>query len=164
MLVSSFMNLLLIVTIFSLCRSFTLSFSLSRRRPSVIATHSSDASKIVRSVGEIFDEVEDSDSSDDEENLSDEELLAMAGDWDPSIPQFNRVVLTGRVGNDPEPRYFDDGQVVLNLSLACRRKYDQLERVALGIKSGEEETDWFGLEMWGRNAEFAAKYVTKGAR
>jgi single-strand DNA-binding protein len=72
--------------------------------------------------------------------------------------------MVGRVGNDPDPRYFDDGKVVLNLSLAVKRKYHGLERKAYNIKSGEEETDWYGLEIWGRDAEYAAKYVTKGAR
>jgi single-strand DNA-binding protein len=39
-----------------------------------------------------------------------------------------------------------------------------MERQALGIKSGEEETDWYGLEIWGQTAEFVSKYVDKGAR
>ena len=45
----------------------------------------------------------------------------------------------------------EDGKVVL--SLAVKRKYRPLERQALGIKSSREETDWFGLEIFGRDAE-----------
>jgi single-strand DNA-binding protein len=119
------------------------------------------------SVGNFFDEIEpfpDEDDLGDSGYLSDEELDAAAGEWDPSIPQFNRITLTGRVGNDPDPRYFDNGKVVLNLSLAVKRKYDGYERQEKKIKSGEEETDWFGLEIWGRDAEYAAKFVTKGGR
>jgi single-strand DNA-binding protein len=96
--------------------------------------------------------------------ISDEELAASLTDWDDKIARFNTVHLVGRVGNDPEPRYFDDGKVVVNLSLASRRKYHYLERKAREIQSGEEETDWYGLEIWGQTAEYVAKFVDKGAR
>lgn len=98
------------------------------------------------------------------EPLSDEELEATLEDWDNKIARFNTVHLVGRIGNDPEPRYFDDGKVVVNLSLACKRKYHNMERKALNIKSGDEETDWYGLEIWGQTAEFVSKFVDKGAR
>jgi single-strand DNA-binding protein len=101
---------------------------------------------------------------DEEEELSDEELLATAGKFDEKIPRLNTIHLTGRVGNDPEPRYLDDGKVVLNLSLACRRKLHWEERQALDVQWGEEETDWYRLEIWSGLAEFVAKYVDKGAR
>ena len=101
---------------------------------------------------------------DEGEVMSDEELETMLGDWDERVAKLNTVHLVGRVGNNPEPRYFDDGKVVVNLSLACRRKYHYIERQALNIKSGEEETDWYGLEIWGVTAEFVSKYVDKGAR
>jgi single-strand DNA-binding protein len=94
--------------------------------------------------------------------LSDEELEATAPEWGNHVPKFSHITLVGRVGNDPDPRYFDNGKVVLNLSLAVRRKYHPLERRALKIQ--EDATDWFNLEIWGRDAEYAAKYVTKGAR
>ena len=80
------------------------------------------------------------------------------------IPKINSVTLVGRIGQDPEPRYFDDGKVVLRLSLAVKRKYHPLERAARNIAYGDEETDWFNLELWGRDAEYAGRYVTKGAR
>ena len=50
------------------------------------------------------------------------------------------------------------------MSLATNRKYVNLERQALNLKSGEEETDWYNLEIWGPTAEFVSKYVDKGAR
>lgn len=104
------------------------------------------------------------DTDEDDGLLSDEELEAMLGDWDDRVARLNTVHLVGRVGNTPEPKYFDDGKVVVNLSLACRRKYHYAERKALNIKSGEEETDWYGLEIWGQTAEFVSKFVDKGAR
>lgn len=111
------------------------------------------------------DDVDNDESDFDYEELTDQELLEMAGDWDDKIARFNTVHLSGRIGNDPEPRYFDDGSVVVNLSLASRRKYHALERQAENIKSWEdEETEWYGLEIWGQTAEFVHKYVDKGAR
>jgi hypothetical protein len=93
----------------------------------------------------------DSDLNDDDpEELTDEELEAAAGKWDEKIARFNTIQLTGRVGNTPEARYFDDGKVVVNLSLASRRKYHGMERKLNNIKMGEEETDWYGLEIWVR--------------
>jgi single-strand DNA-binding protein len=100
----------------------------------------------------------------DDDRPSDEELEAKLGNWDERVARFNTLHLVGRVGNIPEPRYFDDGNVVVNLSLACQRNYHYAERQAQGIKSGEEETDWYGLEIWGQTAEFVTKYVDKGAR
>jgi len=110
--------------------------------------------------------VEDFDGSDDDEENrpSNEELETMLDDWDERVARMNTIHLVGRIGNSPEPRYFDDGKVVVNLSLACRRKYHYLERQSKDIKTGDEETDWYGLEIWGQTAEFVSKYVDKGAR
>lgn len=100
----------------------------------------------------------------DEERLSDEDLMATLGEWDPTVPNMNTIHLTGRIGNDPVPKYFEDGKVVVNLSLASRRKYHYMERQHLNLQSGDEETDWYGLEIWGVQAEFVAKFVNKGMR
>jgi hypothetical protein len=98
-------------------------------------------------------DVQDFEDGEEDGRSSEEDLRAVLGDWDERVAKFNTVHLVGRIGNAPEPRYFDDGKVVVNLSLACRRKYHYAERQALNIKSGEEETDWFGLEIWGQTAE-----------
>jgi len=100
---------------------------------------------------------------DGEDQPSDEELQAKLGSWDERVPRFNTLHLTGRVGNSPEPRYYE-GNVVVNLSLACQRNYHYAERQDQDMKNGDEETDWYGLEIWGRTAEFVSKYVEKGSR
>jgi single-strand DNA-binding protein len=111
------------------------------------------------------------DNDDDKDiDYSDEELLAMAGDWDETVPQFNTIHLSGRVGSDPEARYLDTagsggkGGVVVNLSLAVTRKLHSQERKAFNIKFGNEDTDWYALEIWGQTAEFVNKFVDKGMR
>ena len=63
---------------------------------------------------------------------------------------INVVHLVGRVGTNPDMKYFDSGNVICRLTLAVdRRKRD----------SGP---DWFNLELWGKTAEIANSYVRKG--
>ena len=64
---------------------------------------------------------------------------------------INSVTLVGRVGRDPEVRYFESGTVVANLTMAVNRR------------SREDEPDWFNLEIWGKQAQVAADYVKKGS-
>jgi single-strand DNA-binding protein len=63
----------------------------------------------------------------------------------------NSVVLVGRVGRDPEMRYFESGRVKTSFSLAVNRP------------TKEKETDWFDIDIWGRQAEIAGEYVRKGS-
>jgi len=62
----------------------------------------------------------------------------------------NTCSLVGRVGRDPEVRYFESGSVVANLTLAAKRRK-------------EEPPDWFNLSIWGKQAQVAADYVRKGS-
>jgi single-strand DNA-binding protein len=64
---------------------------------------------------------------------------------------LNSVNLVGRVGGDPDVKYFESGKVKAKLSLAVNRQ------------SKNKETDWFELEIWGKTAEVAANYVRKGS-
>ncbi|NEQ35959.1 MAG: single-stranded DNA-binding protein [Okeania sp. SIO3I5] len=65
---------------------------------------------------------------------------------------LNVVTLVGRVGGDPNVKYFESGSVVCNLTLAVNRR-----------SSKTDQPDWFNLEMWGKTAEIAADYVRKGS-
>jgi single-strand DNA-binding protein len=65
---------------------------------------------------------------------------------------INVVTLVGRVGGDPDVKYFESGSVKCRLTLAVRRR------------SRSDEPDWFTLELWGKTAEFAANYVRKGTQ
>jgi len=64
---------------------------------------------------------------------------------------INHITLIGRAGKDPEMRYFESGMVVTKLTLAVNRP----------VKDGQ--TDWFDIEIWGKQAEIAGEYVKKGA-
>ena len=65
---------------------------------------------------------------------------------------LNVVTLVGRVGGDPDVKYFDSGSVVCNLTLAVNRQGRR-----------DEQPDWFNLKLWGKTAEVAANYVRKGS-
>lgn len=123
--------------------------------------------------GNFFDEISEPSDNNDADNMynldapqSPTEAYAALSpeEFEEHVPKINCVTLVGRIGKNPEPKYFDDGKVVLRLGLAVKRKYHPLERQVRSIKYGEEETDWFNLELWGRDAEYAGKYVVKGAR
>lgn len=64
---------------------------------------------------------------------------------------INIVTLIGRVGTDPDMKYFESGSVKCKLTLAVNRR----------TKDGEH-TDWFNLELWGKTAQVAGDYVRKG--
>ncbi len=64
---------------------------------------------------------------------------------------INSVVIVGRVGQDPEMRYFESGKVKTSISLAVNR----------GSKNNEK-TDWFRIELWDKQAELTGEYVKKG--
>ena len=64
---------------------------------------------------------------------------------------LNVVNLVGRVGGDPEVKYFESGKVLCKLTLAVNRR-----------TRNSDQPDWFNLELWGKTAELAANYVRKG--
>jgi single-strand DNA-binding protein len=65
---------------------------------------------------------------------------------------LNIVNLVGRVGGDPDVKYFESGSVVCKFTLAVRRR-----------SRNSDEPDWFNLEVWGQPAQVAADYVRKGS-
>ena len=68
---------------------------------------------------------------------------------------MNSVVVVGRVGRDAEIKYFESGKVKTTFSLAVGR-WDS--------KTKEEVTDWYNIEVWDKQAEFAGEYVKKGTQ
>jgi len=68
----------------------------------------------------------------------------------------NKVVLVGRVTRDPEMRTTPTGQSVATLSIATNNFWTD--------KSGtkQEKTEFHNVVLWGRLAEIAGQYLTKG--
>ena len=73
------------------------------------------------------------------------------------MASFNRVILLGNLTRDVELRHLQSGSAVADVGLAVndRRK----------TASGEwvDETSFFDVTLWGRTAEVAAEYLTKGS-
>ncbi len=68
----------------------------------------------------------------------------------------NKVILVGNLGADPEIRYTSGGTAVANLRLATTESWTD--------KTGErtERTEWHRVILWGKTAETASQYLTKG--
>ncbi len=71
----------------------------------------------------------------------------------------NRAILVGNVGKDPDIRYVE-GKPVASFSLATT---ERAFTTAAGVNI-PEKTEWHNIVMWGKNAEYAEKYIRKGAK
>jgi single-strand DNA-binding protein len=69
---------------------------------------------------------------------------------------YNRVILLGNLGADPELKMTQGGTSVLKLRLATTERYQD--------KSGQwvDRTDWHSVVVWGKRAEGLHKFLTKG--
>jgi single-strand DNA-binding protein len=69
---------------------------------------------------------------------------------------FNKIIVVGNLGRDPELRYTPQGNAVCSFSMASNEKRRD--------KAGEMQdvTTWFRITLWGNQAENAAKYLAKG--
>ena len=71
---------------------------------------------------------------------------------------FNKIIIVGNLGKDPELRYTPQGTAVCSFSVATNEKRRD--------KSGESQdaTTWFRVTLWNKQAETASKYLTKGSQ
>lgn len=70
---------------------------------------------------------------------------------------FNKIIVVGNLGRDPELRYTPQGSAVCSFSIATNEKKRD--------KAGELQdiTTWFRVTTWNKQAETASKYLTKGS-
>lgn len=73
------------------------------------------------------------------------------------MASFNRVILLGNLTRDPELRYLQSGMAVTDIGLAMNEKRKNA--------NGEwiEETVFVDVTLWGRTAEIAGEYLSKGS-
>lgn len=71
---------------------------------------------------------------------------------------FHTLIIVGNVGRDPEMRYTPSGQAVTSFSVASNRRYTS--------SNGEQvnETIWFRVSAWGKQAEICNQFLKKGSR
>ena len=72
------------------------------------------------------------------------------------MANLNKVMLIGNLTRDPELRYTPKGTAVADIGMAINRVWtnDQGER--------QEETTFVDVTLWGRQAELAQQYLSKG--
>jgi single-strand DNA-binding protein len=70
---------------------------------------------------------------------------------------MNKVILIGRLGQDPKLSYTQSGQAVANLRMATDEGYKD--------KSGQwvDKAEWHNVVAWGSQAEYVSNYLAKGA-
>ena len=71
---------------------------------------------------------------------------------------YQKLIIVGNLGNDPEMRYTPSGQAVTNLSVATNRRWTD------NGGQQQEETIWFRVSVWGKQAETCNQYLTKGQK
>jgi single-strand DNA-binding protein len=72
------------------------------------------------------------------------------------MASYNRVVLVGNMTRDPELRYIPSGTAVSDIGLAVNDR----------VKRGDQwvdETTFVDVTLWGRTAEIANEYLSKGS-
>ena len=72
---------------------------------------------------------------------------------------YQKIIIIGNLGGDPEMRYLPSGTAVTNFSVATSRKWYNQE-------TGQpvDETIWFRVSVWGKQAEAANQYLAKGRK
>ena len=66
---------------------------------------------------------------------------------------YQNITIIGNLGRDPELKFTADGKAVANFSVATSRKYGE-----------KDETTWFRVSVWGKQAESCNTYLSKGSK
>ncbi|MEE8391806.1 MAG: single-stranded DNA-binding protein [Anaerolineae bacterium] len=69
---------------------------------------------------------------------------------------YQKIIIAGHLGQDPEMRYTQDGTPVTNFSVATNRKWARQDGTQM------DETIWFRVSAWRRLAETCNEYLKKG--
>jgi len=71
---------------------------------------------------------------------------------------LNKVMLTGRLGADPEMRYTPQGTAVTTFRVASNRSWNSSDGTA------HDDTEWFRIVAWEKLGEICNQYLQKGTR
>jgi single-strand DNA-binding protein len=72
------------------------------------------------------------------------------------MASFNRVILVGKLTRDPELRYIPSGTAVSEIGLAVNDRVKKNDQWV-------DETTFVDVTLWGRTAEVANEYLSKGS-
>lgn len=70
---------------------------------------------------------------------------------------FNKVILMGNLTRDPQVRYIPSGTAVADIGLAVNRSWFDKQ-----TNSRKEDVTFVDVTLWGRQAEVAGEYLSKG--
>ncbi len=73
---------------------------------------------------------------------------------------YQQITIMGNLGRDPEMRFTPGGQAVTTFGVACSRSWPKPGADG----QWEEETEWFNVVVWGRDAESTAERLRKGSK
>ncbi len=71
---------------------------------------------------------------------------------------FNKVLLIGNVGREPEVRHLESGVAVASFTLATTERYKDRNGVM------QDQTEWHNIVCWRNLAELSEKYINKGSQ
>lgn len=74
------------------------------------------------------------------------------------MASVNKAILIGNLGRDPELRYTPSGAAVCTFSIATSEKWRDKQTNEM-----KESTNWHNIVLWGKQAELAKQYLTKGS-
>ena len=66
---------------------------------------------------------------------------------------YQKLIIIGNLGSNPEQRFTPSGDPVTSFSVATSRKYGE-----------KDETTWFRVSVWGKQAESCNTYLSKGSK
>ena len=66
---------------------------------------------------------------------------------------YQKLIIVGNLGNDPEMRYLPNGTAVTSFSVATSRR-----------AGDKDETTWFRVTVWDKQAETCNQYLAKGRK
>ena len=72
---------------------------------------------------------------------------------------YQKITIVGNLGRDPEMRYMPDGTAVTSFSVATSNGWTD-KATGQPVK----ETTWFRISVWGRQAETANQYLSRGKK
>ena len=72
---------------------------------------------------------------------------------------YQKIIIIGNLGGDPEMRYLPSGTAVTNFSVATSRRWNDPQ-----TGKPVDETTWFRVSVWGKQAEVANQYLAKGRK
>ncbi len=72
---------------------------------------------------------------------------------------YQKIIVVGNLGRDPEMRYMPDGTAVTSFSIATSRRWTDGR-----TGQQQDETAWFRVSVWRKQAETANQYLSKGKK